>query len=178
MGDDNNKVKLTIDGREVTPEHEIKSVGQEETFDADVTDKLKLHKEILYLANKVGWRLRKYGLTGRTVTLKIKYSDFKQITRSTTLQSATDDGHLLYQEALKLLGKTDIGVIPVRLAGVTVSNFCDPDKNEQMNLFAPPATKYKRQRVNRAVDNISDKYGAKAIQPATLIGNLPPEPDE
>lgn len=158
-----------IDEREVNPEREIKSVGQEKTFETDTIDKDRLLKEILHLAEKVGWRLRKYGLAGKTVTLKIKYNDFKQITRSTSLAAPTDDGRLIFQEAATLLEKTEAGSRPVRLTGVTVSNFSGPDQVEQLTLFSENNRGKKRKQVNKACDNISEKYGVRAIQPATLL---------
>jgi DNA polymerase-4 len=158
-----------IDEREVNPEREIKSVGQEETFEKDLVNKERLLKEILHLAEKVGWRLRKYGLAGKTVTLKIKYHDFKQITRSTSLAAPTDDGRLIFQEAAILLEKTEAGSRPVRLTGVTVSNLSDPDKVEQLTLFSANNRGKKRKQVNKACDNINEKYGANAILPATLL---------
>ena len=81
-----------IDEREVEIEDEVKSIGQEETFAEDVIDEENAKREILSLSTKVGRRLRKEGVRGKTITLKVKYHDFVQITRSLTIPEPTDDG--------------------------------------------------------------------------------------
>ena len=89
-------LSMGIDYREVIPEHDAKSIGHEETFSQDIIDRGVAKKELLSLANKVASRMRREGVIGRTITLKVKYSDFVQITRSTTLSISTDDGPEIY----------------------------------------------------------------------------------
>jgi len=158
-----------IDDREVIPEQAAKSVGQEETFAIDLTDPGIIKVELLRLAGKVGKRLRRYGIKGRTITLKIKYHDFKQITRSITLASPTDDDRLIFSEAKELMVKTDIGQRPVRLVGITVGNLQAGDSGIQMELFNGQGCNRKRTLINKALDNINDRYGSRAIRPATLL---------
>src|SRR3989304_5745827 len=76
-----------IDDREVEPEHEVKSIGHEDTYDEDIRDREAIGKELLSLAHRVSSRLRRKGFRGRTVTLKVKYHDFTQVTRAATLPS-------------------------------------------------------------------------------------------
>ncbi len=85
-------LSMGVDEREVVPDHEVKSVGHEETFEDDITDRNLAAKELLSLSHRVGKRMRAEGLKGRTVTLKVKYSDFVLVTRSVTLKGLTDDG--------------------------------------------------------------------------------------
>src|SRR5690606_18812983 len=83
------KIVRGIDNREVQPDREIKSVGAEDTFPYDLTEPDEMNAELDKLAHKVQERLQRYDLQGRTITLKIKYSDFKQITRSHSLPHPT-----------------------------------------------------------------------------------------
>src|SRR3990170_7147846 len=106
-----------IDDREVEPEHEVKSIGHEDTYDEDIRDRESIEKELLSLAHRVSSRMRRKGFRGRTVTLKVKYRDFTQITRAATLPSPTDDGATIYRTVLPLLKKTEAGRRPVRLLG-------------------------------------------------------------
>ena len=71
---------MGIDDRAVVPEHNVKSIGHEETFAEDILDLNLARKELLSLSNKVARRMRRKGLEVKTVSLKVKYHDFKQIT--------------------------------------------------------------------------------------------------
>lgn len=108
------------DPRAVVPDEAARSVGGEETFDADVVGAAPLERVLLRQAGRVGRRLRATGRRGRVVTLKVKYADFALVTRRTTLAAPTDDDREIYRAACGQLGRVDLGR-PVRLAGVTVS---------------------------------------------------------
>jgi DNA polymerase-4 len=157
-----------IDDREVQPERIIKSMGREETFFEDIREKEKAEKEILILSQRVAKRLRRHGKAGRTITLKVTYHDFTQITRALTLPVATDDGRTIYRVALDLLEKTEIGKRPVRLLGIYLSQLTKPGEG-QLFLFNQTDGSNKGGRLNRALDTIQDKYGDQAVQPGSLI---------
>jgi len=157
-----------IDNRPVETERQTKSVGNEETFESDLIDLKEIKRELLALANHVAARLRKYGLRGRTVTLKVKYHDFKQVTRAESLHRATDDQRRLYEAACALLQKTKAGTIPVRLVGISVSGF-DDDCRAQLLLFNREECSQKHSRLNRAIDQIAARYGSRALRPAVLV---------
>jgi DNA polymerase-4 len=159
---------LGLDDREVIPDRETKSVGHEETFDVDLTDCGQLHRELFSLADKVARRLRKYELAGRTVTLKIRYGDFRTSTRSHTLTLPTNDNQLIFQQSLLLLGKTDAGKRAVRLLGISVSQL-HSEAVTQMALFADGNNPVKRQQINQAVDDIQAKFGGRSIRPGRLL---------
>jgi len=158
-----------IDDRDVEPEHDTKSIGSEETYPEDLTDAAAIRKEILALSMQVACRARSATLAGKTVTLKVKYSDFQQVTRSVTLREPTDDGMVLYRQSCGLLGKTEAGRRPLRLLGVTLSRFETQAPLRQPSLFDGQEEKHKKKRLNRALDAIADKYGAGAIVPGTLM---------
>lgn len=113
-----------IDNREVTPHRETKSVGAEDTFPYDLT----LDEEMLYelekLARTVSDRLMRKQLRGKSITLKVKFSDFKIITRSHSVEESTDDRRVILEVVKELLVDRDTSK-SVRLLGISVSNFSD-----------------------------------------------------
>ena len=157
-----------VDEREVEPEREVKSIGHEDTYPVDISDLGEARKQLLSLATRVAKRLRGYGLAGKTVTLKVKYYDFVQITRSITLGEPTDDSTKIFQTCGDLLGKTEVGRRPVRLFGISLSQLSDSDETKQLALFAVGEPD-KRRRLNKALDTISEKFGDEAIVPGTLL---------
>ncbi len=129
-----------IDDREVQPDRESKSVGAEDTFAYDLTDVAEMHAELDKLAVLVAARLERYDLKGRTVTLKIKYSDFKQITRSLSLTDMVSDTATIAATAKQLLVVTDLTDRKVRLLGISLSNFKQAElpgrkRDIQLKLF-------------------------------------------
>ncbi len=112
-----------IDEREVQPHRETKSVGAEDTFAEDLTEPADMHTELEKIATTVSARLQRYQLKGRTITLKIKYSDFKQITRNQSLPELVNDKDTILAHSIKLLTTTDPAGKKIRLLGISVSNF-------------------------------------------------------
>ncbi len=112
------------DDRPVVAEREAKSVSVEDTFTHDVTDRVRLGKEVDRMARSVAARLRKSGLSGRTVTLKIRHHDFQTHTRSTTLAGPTDSPATIAATAQGLLADTDLAG-GLRLIGVGMSGLAD-----------------------------------------------------
>jgi len=165
-----HQLAMGLDEREVVTGQDMKSVGHEETFLRDILDLTEARKELLLLAEKVGRRMRRYGFTGRTVTLKVKYGDFVQVTRATTLASSTDDGREVYRVVCRLLDKTQVGRRPVRLLGISVSQLERTAAARQLPLFTDPVSS-KRKDLNRAVDRLHDRFGDRSILPGTLVEN-------
>ncbi|WP_346317904.1 DNA polymerase IV [Chitinophaga sp. YIM B06452] len=126
------------DDRPVQPHRETKSVGAEDTFPHDLTTLEEMYPELDKIAQTVANRLQKYELKGRTVTLKIKYSDFRQITRNQSLPQGINDLETIAATAKQLLVKTDPADVKIRLLGITLSNFGE-DKpvtgTAQLTLF-------------------------------------------
>jgi DNA polymerase-4 len=130
-----------IDEREVQPERETKSVGAEDTFPYDLTDINEMNAELDKIAEIVCTRLQKHELKGRTLTLKIKYSDFKVITRSRSFNKPVNDFGTIVTNAKELLLATDPEKEKIRLLGISLSNFNEAVQNkkekgsEQLKLF-------------------------------------------
>jgi DNA polymerase-4 len=156
-----------LDDREVQPVRENKSIGNEETFAADLLDPQVLRKHLLALCHKTARRMRGENFAGRTVTLKVKYHDFTRTTRSQTLEQAVDDGPVLYRIGCELLGKTDAGRRPIRLIGISISQ--PARESGQLLLFQPPAGGEKRKKINQALDDVCRRYGTRALGPASLM---------
>jgi DNA polymerase-4 len=120
------KIVRGIDDREVQPDREAKSVGAEDTFSFDLTTQEEMNQELEKIAAVVQARLVRYHLKGRTITLKIKYHDFKQITRSQSFEEGVDDLELIEATAKELLSSTELLDKKVRLLGISLSNFNYP----------------------------------------------------
>ena len=131
-----------IDERSVEPNRQTKSVGAEDTFPFDLENTNEMNDELDKIAQIVCDRLQKHGLKGRTITLKIKYGDFKQITRNQSFSHPIDDIGTIRQTAKQLLEATGTGNVKIRLLGISLSNFSGisintnkPDRSGQLNLF-------------------------------------------
>ncbi|HEU4384154.1 MAG TPA: DNA polymerase IV [Anaeromyxobacteraceae bacterium] len=167
------------DPRTVVPDEAAKSIGAEDTFEQDLSGAEALWPRILDQVERVARRLRAAGERGRTVTLKLKYSDFTLVTRRCTLSHPTDDAGAI-AEAIRLdLSRADLSR-PVRLTGVAVSGFEEAGgaPSGQLGLFEPPAAARdgRRQRLNAALDAIAGRHGEDAVRPATLLGRPEPAP--
>jgi DNA polymerase-4 len=111
------------DDRPVEPNRPSKSAGSEETYATDLSSMEEIRREIDQLARGVAEWLHKKDIKARTVTIKVRYSDFTTITRSQSASPPTSDADHIAARALKLLEKTEAGHRPVRLLGVSVHNF-------------------------------------------------------
>jgi DNA polymerase IV len=112
-----------IDEREVQPERVTKSLAVEDTFEHDLITIEEMHTELSRLADKICMRLQKNQLRGRTVTLKLKYHDFKQITRNQSFHEPTSDYGIIINTVKQLLENVDLEDKKVRLLGISLSNF-------------------------------------------------------
>jgi DNA polymerase-4 len=114
-----------IDDRPVEPERPSKSSGTESTYAQDLLDVDRIRSEIEQMAAEASEWLERHTLFARSVTIKVRYSDFTTITRSHSATPATRDRDVLVRRAVALLERTEIGRRPVRLLGVSVHNLAD-----------------------------------------------------
>ncbi len=164
-----HQLSLGIDPRDVVTLHDIKSIGHEDTYSKDILDLEPAKRELLSLANRVARRMRRKGLEGKTITLKVKYSDFKLITRSVTLHHYTNDSADMFSNVCSLLEKTAVGKRSVRLLGISLSNLADTDSGRQLSLFHQGEPHQKRKELNKTADSIFEKFGNRGIRPGSLI---------
>ncbi|HTR03676.1 MAG TPA: DNA polymerase IV [Thermoanaerobaculia bacterium] len=118
------------DDRPVNPNQERKSIGCEETYAKDLAELPPIRDEVARLARRTASVLERKGLFARTVVLKLRYRDFRTITRSQTHRPATRSADEIAGRAVALLEKTDAGKTPVRLLGVSVHGLFDTDGEE------------------------------------------------
>jgi DNA polymerase-4 len=123
------------DDRKVMPSRPAKSRGAEVTLDHDVLDRTLLLQHVARQSERIETSLRRRGLRGRTITLKLRYANFETITRSRTLPGGVHAAAEIARVAGRLLDQTQAGARPVRLVGVSVSQL-ESDGAEQLNLFA------------------------------------------
>jgi DNA polymerase IV len=156
-----------IDDRPVVPDEPSKSVGSEETFSSDLDAAEEIRREILRLSERTAGRLRAKGLCGRTITLKVRFSNFKTITRSKTLPEEVDAGAAIYQVARELFDKLPAERLRIRLLGVSVSGVTAGPPRSQLDLLAPARPGWRE--ATGAIDAIRERWGDDAVGPATLL---------
>ena len=120
-----------LDDRPVVPNRSAKSTGTENTFSEDLTDIARIRAEIDDMARDGAAWLERKTLTCRTVTIKVRYADFTTITRSHSTAPSTRDANDIAGRAVALLERTEAGLRPVRLLGVSVHNLIDPAGKER-----------------------------------------------
>jgi DNA polymerase-4 len=157
-----------IDDSPVVAEREEKSLSREVTFAEDIGDEQVLRKILLSLSEDVARQLRKRGLRGRTVKLKLRYADFKTLTRQVTMEAPTDLEQVIFNQAARLLERAWDRRKKVRLIGVGVSKF--ESEERQLSLFEGmgEGKVEKLRRLSQTVDRIREKYGEEAIRRASL----------
>jgi len=155
-----------IDNRPVVPNQEPKSIGRETTFSQDISDMALLRSTLLALAQKVAHHLNRQQYRARTLTLKLRFADFKTITRNVTLNHYTSDILEIHRAATNILAKTDLSKKKIRLIGISASNL----KPEYMlaALFDEPSY-HRGHNITQAMEKISDKFGPDKITLARIM---------
>jgi DNA polymerase-4 len=148
-----------IDNRPIVTEYETKSISQETTFSVDVRDEKALEKTLREQSRDVARQLRKSDLVGKTVKLKIRWSDFTTLTRQTTLPTSTDNEDDIFRTAVRLMKSVRTQNQPVRLIGVGVSGIGSPVR--QLSLWDVGSEKSRK--LQEVVDQLQEKYGRNII---------------
>ncbi len=153
------------DPRPVTTAREEKSVGHEVTFEYDVTDPAVLRRELLRMSDQVAVRLRRAGLIGRTVVLKLRYGDFTTISRSRTLEEHTDLARRIYEEVVDIYSGVERSDARIRLIGVRMEQL-SPAADAVLGLWD---TDEGWREAEGAVEAVSHRFGRGTVKPATLV---------
>lgn len=153
------------DPRRVVTGREEKSIGHESTFAHDLVEPADVRRELLRLATDVGVRLRRAGLVARTVSLKLRYGDFRTISRSRTLAEPTDVARRIYDEAVTALDGLIGDGERVRLIGVRAEQL-RPGDGVAAALWDPDED---WRDAERTIDEVTARFGRGAIRPATLV---------
>jgi len=160
LGHDLARRARGLDKRPVETEHEAKSISQETTFARDINEAVILRRTLRQLSEQVGRRLRRKGLRGTTVKIKLRWSDFTTLTRQTTLDQPTDLDSDIFAAAGHLFDQTWPPGKRVRLVGVGVTGFDTPAY--QLGLWDPRPEQ--EQRLQDTLDQLRDRFGSGAIQ--------------
>lgn len=166
MGEHLHKIALGIDDSPVVPEElagEVKSISHGSTLDEDISDREEILRQIFRLSEMVGRRVRRYGYSGHTVTLTLRYTDFTTFSKQHSISEHINCGQDIYRAAKNILNKIQLAQ-PVRLIGVCLSGLTR--NRVQLNLFDPWQ---KRIKTIEAMDQINDRYGEFSITYSRLL---------
>lgn len=158
-----------IDKREVETEYERKSLGREQTFPEDINDTAYLEKLIAQFADDLCRKLRKEELQTTSITIKLRYGNFKTITRSKTISPCSSD-IIVSQIAGELLQHAYKNKEPLRLFGLSLGHLSPATSLEQGSLFEPQS-KADYKSIDRLMDEIRERFGPGAIKRAKLLNN-------
>ena len=153
-----------IDLREVVPDSRVKSISVEETYDRDLESGDVVETALLSLAQRLSSRLRRAGLRGRTISLKLRYKDFITISRSHTEPTGVDGARAIYAIATALVKERD-RPDPVRLLGLGASSLEAAEAPAQLGLDSDVDW----DKVEDAVAEIRHKFGDASVRPARLL---------
>jgi len=155
------------DERGVITETIDKSIGNETTFTNDSDDPEFLLAQLLALSEQVARRMRRHGMQGSTVVLKLRFSDFKTVTRSKKLPAPIDTAHELYGAIKTLFEAMRTQRMRVRLVGVRMENLIPvEDAWAQLELGQP---ELRWRDAERAIDRATDRFGSGSVKPARLV---------
>jgi len=150
-----------IDGREVEAPGETKSISKQITFAKDNSDRHCLEASLHHLCDQVSTELRYLDKQARCVTLKLRYADFKTLTRQVTLKEASNISHVIFATALQLLCKTLVQKEKaIRLIGIKLSSLSGKEK--QLRMFDTKMEKWRH--LDKAIDQIRRKYGPASLR--------------
>lgn len=161
LGADLARRSRGIDDHPIITEHEAKSISRETTFVRDVNDAETLYKTLRQLSDGVGWRLRRAGLTGKTISIKLRWTDFSTITRQLTLHHPVDQDSEIYQAARQLFEQAWVPGRKVRLIGVGVSGF--ETTGRQLSLWEGEQDKQDR-HLQSTLDELRERFGERIVK--------------
>ena len=155
-----------LDERPVEPAREMKSVSAETTFARDLYDEAQMRRALTTSSKDVARRLQREGVRGKTIAIKVRFKDFRTLTRQTTLPEATDRAETIRQTSHKLLAELDRGGQGVRLLGVRATGLESGAK--QLSLFAPEVQR--RAQLEESVRYLRERFGEGAVKWAREVG--------
>ncbi|HUU54923.1 MAG TPA: DNA polymerase IV [Armatimonadota bacterium] len=158
-----------IDERPVEPAREAKSASAEQTFAEDLRNVGEMRRALAAMSEQVASRLRSEGASARTLAIKVRFSDFRTITRQITLSEPTDQPALLRQRAHELLDAVDMEDQGIRLLGVRASGL--EHGPGQLSLF--DETAQRRAQLERTLSYLRERYGPDAVKWAREMGQSP-----
>jgi len=176
FGKSGNEIYLRSKGLDTSPvlartTDDVKSIGRSTTLPEDISDMEKAKLVLMELTDDVGMTARKHGKKGRKVYITLKYSDFRVVTRQSTI-SATFSTKEIYHAGCSLLEKNWSNFHPIRLIGIGISGFHKNCSSDQLSLFGQVqdnAKSEKNKLIDSAMDRIRNKHGTEIITMAALF---------
>jgi DNA polymerase-4 len=156
-----------LDPRSVGPSQVEKSISADRTTDVDLTDEAEVSRELLRLAGEVAERLRGRGLVARTVGIKIRFADFRLVTRVRTLPAGIDSTTTLHQAAIDLYRGLRLDRPRIRLVGVKAEGLQAAEQAVEQLSFDEPAP---TSALDHAADGVKARFGPNALRFGTLLG--------
>ena len=163
------------DYRDVITEHIEKSISASQTFDVDLYQQEEILKEFLRLTEKSADRMRGKGLATNTISIKVRFTDFKTISRSKTLDLPTTGTQEIFEVAKALYLGLNLDRVLIRLVGVSLDSLVENDDVTQMVLGERTSS---WQQADRAIDRVKAKFGRSSLRPARLVDDKVDEQDE
>lgn len=168
-----------LDDRIVATESFEASIGAENTFSADVSDRIRLDRELLALADRTARRARSMGLSGKAIALKIRFADFTTVSRSVTLDTPTDMAGVIHRTAVSLLDRLGLAGRRVRLVGVRLEGLVQTDQLTEQLQLTQVAGRPGWREAEGALDRVTARFGSSAVRRASLLpardhGESPP----
>ena len=154
------------DYRDVITEHTEKSISASQTFDVDLYQQEEILKEFLRLTEKSADRMRSKGLATNTISIKVRFTDFKTISRSKTLDLPTTGTQEIFEVAKALYLGLNLDRVLIRLVGVSLDSLVENDDVKQMVLGERTSS---WQQADRAIDRVKAKFGRASLRPARLV---------
>jgi DNA polymerase-4 len=155
------------DPRVVERAQREKSIGSDQTFEHDIDDSAEIHRRLLALSERTAARMRAAGLTGKTLTLRVRFSDFTTITRSKTLREPTDSGRAIHEGAVTLFDALGLQRARIRLVGVRMDKLVEASQSPIQGVIGEPEHGWRD--ADRAVDRARSRFGSGSVRPASLI---------
>jgi len=154
------------DYRDVITEHSEKSISASQTFDVDLYQPEEILKEFLRLTERSADRMRAKGLASNTISIKVRFADFKTISRSKTLDLPSTGTQEIFEVAKSLYLGLKLDRVLVRLVGVSLDSLVENDDVKQMVLGERTSS---WQQADRAIDRVKAKFGSSSLRPARLV---------
>jgi DNA polymerase-4 len=154
------------DYRDVITEHIEKSISASETFDFDIDQQEEILKEYLRLTEKSAERMREKGLAANTISIKVRFSDFKTISRSKTLDLPINSTQEIFEVVKNLYLALGLERVLIRLVGVSLDSLVENDDLQQMVLGQRESG---WAQADRAIDRIKQRFGRTSLRPARLV---------
>ena len=148
-----------VDRRVVVPETEARSISSEETFETDIHNRSEIEARLSVQVDRLASRVRRSGLVGRTVTVKLRLADFTTLSRSLTIERPTSSTATIEKAAQGLLARIDIGSAGARLVGVGMSELSDASEPRQLTLGEDERSK----RLEKTIDEIRDRFDSRDV---------------